>query len=139
MESGDNLELKKLYRIFVNDPLTKDGKKGAVVISKHLAVALSNRILDDGTYKVYLISTNLPLIDCRIADYESACKLAEWIEDVYGEYLEIYETCPDWDVLAIARLSVPNGEKVFAELSKFNNRDIITTEQMEKARERALA
>ena len=131
--------MDKLHRIFVNDPITKDGKKGAVVITKHLAVSLSNRVLDDGTYKVYLISTNLPLIECRIADYESACNLARWIEDVYGEYLEIYETCPDWDVLAIARLSVPNGEKVFAELSQWDSQDIITPEQMKRARERALA
>lgn len=125
-------------KIFIKDEIAKDGKKEAVIITKHLAVARSNELLDINTYKVYCIATNQPVLDCRVADYNSAVTLAEWIEQVYGVYLDIYSIYPDWDVLAIARLSVEKGEKTFAELQGFDG-GVITTEQMEKARQRALA
>jgi hypothetical protein len=126
-----------LHRIFVNDDYTKDGKKPAVIVTEHLAIAHTNQKLDTETFMVYVIATNKPLLNVRIADWNSAVMLAQWIEQVYGVYLDIYSIYPDWDVLAIARLSVPKGETTFEQISNMSG--LINLEQMEKAKDRALA
>lgn len=125
--------MANLGAVYINDPITKDGKKPAERVTKRLAVSFSNVGLDNETFKVYVIVTNKPIIDVRLSSIAAARALAIWIEESYGEFLDVYETVPDWDVLQIARLSIPDGERIYSELLKFGD-DIVNLEQVEKAK-----
>lgn len=122
-------------KIFIQDTVTKDGKKPAAVVTEHLAVARSNEILDTGTFKVYCVSNNQALLKCRTTTFDAANELAQWIETIYGDYLTIFDVYPDWDVLAIARWSMPNGCENYAKMAELEG--IITLEQIKKARDKA--
>lgn len=124
--------------IFIDDKKVRDGKKPAEKITEHLAIAQSNKVYDQSTWRIYSVDAEKPVMDFRINNYEAAKELAEIIEGVYGDYLSIYEVVPDWDVLAIARLSMDGGEKLYNTLHEYEG-GIITLEDMKKAKEKALA
>jgi len=125
-----------LHRIFINDTITKDGKKAAVKVGKYLCVSYTNKELDTETYMIYSIITNRPVLPTRINNFQCAMSLAHWINEVYDEYLELYEACPGWDILQIARLSVPDGEDLYQHISEWGE-DIIGLEQLERAKQKA--
>lgn len=121
--------------IFIQDLVAKDGKKPAAVVTEHLAVSRSNEKLDTNTFKVYCVSNNQALLKCRTTTFDAAKALAEWIEAIYGDYLSIYDVYPDWDVLSIARWSMPGGCENYAEMAELEG--IITLEQIKRARDKA--
>lgn len=122
-------------RIFIKDEVAKDGKKESLVVTPHLAIARSNEKLDTQTFKVYCVANNQPVLDIRADQFIAAKELADWIESVYGDYLTIYEVYPDWNVLAIARWSMPKGRENYAQMAQLEG--IITLEQIKRARDKA--
>lgn len=93
-------------------------KKSGAKIGKYLACSGY-----ESKWKIYQVYGGLPVIDVWITSLADAVRIAQEIAREYSEYLPIYESWPDCDLLGIARLSVPGGDKihnVLTELEKLN-------------------
>lgn len=110
-------------------------KKPARKITKHLAVAYSNRKYNDNTFRIYSIHANREAIPHRIATYEDAVKIAQLLADVYGDYWDIHDH-PDWVKANIPQLAQYGDAKCFRTnfaLCKLLDKDTITFTDLEKA------
>lgn len=85
----------------------KDKKAGAKV-GKYLAVSGY-----DTKWKIYQTYGGIPILDVWITSLADAVKIAQVIDKEYNQYLGVWEVYPDWEVLGIARFSVPNGEAIY--------------------------
>lgn len=94
----------------------------AIMVGKYLCIAHTNEKLlaFDQSFKIYVASTNNPLLPVRFSTWKEAEEIATLIDKTYGEYLEILDEYPDWDILSIAKLSVPNGEEVYERIMSLN-------------------
>lgn len=84
----------------------KDKKAGAR-IGKYLAASGY-----DQKWMLFQVYGGLPVVDVWITSLSDAVKIAMKIQEIYMEYLGIWEVWTDVNVLEIARLSIPNGEAV---------------------------
>ena len=74
-------------------------------------------------WRIYEVLGGIPISECWICSLDDAVKIAQYIDNAYGDYLGIYGIWLKADVVGIARLSVPNGEKIYnavQELGKLN-------------------
>lgn len=112
-------EMNKYEWIKFNDNRTNlSDKKAGAKIGRYLVVTCINK-----QWRIFQIWGGLPITDIVISEFEDAVKIAQAIEDIYKEYLGIWEVWIDVDVLEIARLSVDYGEAVcdtLHELFKLN-------------------
>src|SRR4030042_6069953 len=85
----------------------KDKKTGAKVGDYLVITGYGDK------WKIFNIYGGLPIADVWINSLADAVKIAQAIEKVYGEYLSIWQIWTDVDLIAVARLSVPNGEAIY--------------------------
>ena len=74
-------------------------------------------------WRIYEVAGGTTLSDVWICSLEDALQIAQYIDSHYGDYLGIYGIWLKSDVIGIARLSVPDGEKIYnavQELGKLN-------------------
>ena len=90
----------------------KDKKSGAKIGKYMVASGYDNR------WRLFQIYGGLPVVDVWITSLGDTVRIANVIEETYKEYLSIWEIWTDVDVVAIARLSVDGGEKLYNALCK---------------------
>lgn len=98
----------------------KDKKAGARV-GKYLACSGYN-----DRWRIFQTYGGLPVLDTWIDNLGDAVKIANIIDKEYAEFLGVWEVYPDWDLIGIARLSVPHGEAIYNAIHKLEalNRSI---------------
>ena len=114
-------------------------KKKARKITKHLAVAYTNEKYGDRTLKIYSIQAHREAIPHRIATYQDAVEIAKFLFQVFSDYWDIHNH-EDWkqaDIVQIARLSVPDGNRTFVALQSLEDRDTITMQDLQAALDKA--
>ena len=79
-------------------------KKRGLRIGNYLAVAGT-----ENKRVIYRVKQGVPLIDVYFTDLSDAIDIAEWIEDLFGDFFPIWENYPELDVFALAKWSVANG------------------------------
>jgi len=108
----DNYE--RIY--FVNRTLGIKGKsKIGAKVGKYLVVGRSHEQLEQ--YKLYVITTGLPLVDFYFTEFEEVCKFGEWINSIYSDYLPILEQYPEIDLFSLVKWSVKDGIQMYEMLN----------------------
>lgn len=93
-------------------------KKTGARVGRYLAISGY-----DDKWQIYSVFSGLPIIDAWINSLEDAVNISKLILQAYSEYVAILESYPDWDMLCVARLSIPNGQAIYTALcglSKLN-------------------
>lgn len=92
---------------------------GGVKVGRYFAIAgFGNR------WKIYQIFGGFPILDAWIYSLEDGMKIAEYIDEVYKDYLMVWEA-PGWedcDLLGIARLSIKNGDAIYSTLLELSSK-----------------
>jgi hypothetical protein len=90
-------------------------KVRAYRVNEYLAVTYNG--FQTTCYKIYSLITGKPAIDLEFVTVEDAISFAEWISEVYKEYLCIWEAFPDANLVEISKWSIKNGVDI-AEIIK---------------------
>ena len=106
-------------------------KLDALRVGKYLAVCGT---VNTG-FRIFQVYGGLPIADVLMVTVEDAVQIAKRIAESYKEYLMVWEVYPDWDVIGIARLSIPDGEAVYNTLMKLSNQRITLEDYVKKLSE----
>jgi hypothetical protein len=90
-------------------------KRSGAKCGKYLAISGY-----DNQWRIFNIYGGLPILDAFIISLSDAIKIAKYISERYNEFLAVWEVWPDWDLIGIARLSVPEGEAIYNTLNELN-------------------
>ena len=90
-----------------------------------------------GSYRIYNTQSGEPVIKGRFSDFKDALKFAFWIEEVYADYFDIWKAYPQADLFLWCRYTVPNGVVLFDTVEILNDLDMITSQDMTKAYQKA--
>lgn len=114
MSIRDELEWINFYDQRTN---IKEKLYGARV-DRHLVVTAYR-----SKWRIFQVYGGLPIFNAWIATIEDAVQIAKFISEKYGEFLSIWEVWTDVDVLAIARLSIPDGEAIYQALQELDDQN----------------
>jgi hypothetical protein len=97
-------------------------RKRAYKIGEHLAVSYVG--ISEHSYQVFSISSGKPILNAQFPNIDDAIKFAEWIDEVYRDYLPILETYPDADIFALVKWSVRNGLRIYETVRQINSKPV---------------
>ena len=112
--------------LFVSNENGVSERKSAYKTGR-LCVAYSNKY-NKHTFTIYGILSHMPFIPNKFYDFYEAIEVAEYLEGVYDEYLEIWEADPSLDIPLVTRFTIPDGDRIFVALNKLEDQDIISKE-----------
>ena len=118
-------EYDELIEFHVIDPIKE--KKRGVKINNWLVIAKGF-----SGFKIYRIDTGKPALDVRFVNADDAIQMASMLDDIFGEYFDIWETYPDADVFSIAKwisrkgLKAHEMIKIIKEQGKITEKDDLT-------------
>jgi hypothetical protein len=97
-------------------------KKRAYKIGEHLAVSYVG--VSEHNYQVFGISSGKPILNAQFPDIDDAIKFAEWIDEVYRDYLPLLENYPDADIFALSKWSVKNGIRIYETIRQIESQRV---------------
>ena len=101
----------------------------AAKVGSHLAVTPD---------RVYRLDTFMPLLDVMFASLEDGIKFAEWINDLFGDYFDIWSEYPDADVFSMAKWSVKSGLQAYETIKIIRDKNVVSQEEVRNAWKQSL-
>ena len=92
-----------------------------------LCVSYSNKYNRE-TFKMYGILSHRPFVQTKFYNFHEAIDVAEYLEEAYHKYLDIWQADPSIDIPLVTRYTIKNGNRIFVALNKLKGRDIISKE-----------
>jgi hypothetical protein len=92
-------------------------KTSGIGVGQFLAITFPNKY-DQDAVMIFNTLTGKPLVDLRFAStkagIDDAVKVAEWLVEMYGEFLEVptAKGFEDADIIDICQWTVPNGIQI---------------------------
>lgn len=100
------------------------------------AISLAKGYLAIADNRIYNTLTGKPLLRSRFETFEMCLDFALQIEKTYQDYFEIWEACPEADLLLWCRYTVPGGLQLFEIKELIEEFDVIDAEILEWAYEK---
>src|SRR3990167_11168446 len=97
-------EYDEIIELYIIDPIKE--KKRGVKINSWLAVAKGF-----SGFKIYRIDNGKPAIDVKFVNADDAIQMAGMLDDIFGEYFDIWVAYPDADVFSLAKWISRKGLK----------------------------
>lgn len=123
----DNLEYVYFYD---KSSVVKEKRKG-VIVGEHLAITYARGTTS--RYRIYGLLSGRPVtlvsFPATNTGIEQAVEFAKWLDKIYGEYWDLWQAYPEWDVIQMCQYSVPEGVKVKEVLNKLEKREVITLDE----------
>jgi hypothetical protein len=91
--------------------------------------------LNSSQFKIYSLTTGKPAVDLRFATIGDAMGFAEWMSETYKDYLPLWESFPDADIIQLSQWSIKNGVNIAEIISKTSTKKPIHLNQMECLKE----
>lgn len=102
---------------FLDRSLGQRIRRRGLRIGSHLAVAG-----EKGHRRIFRIRQGLPLVETVFTELDAAMELAEWLDDKYKDYWEIWESYPDLNVFSLLKWTVEDGIKIYEALQRLPRR-----------------
>jgi len=81
------------------------------LIGQYLVVAPA--IGNEKKFQIYTLHNGKLLVPTTFVDLSDALETAKWLNSMYYEYFEIWDTHPDADVFALTKWTVRNGIQIY--------------------------
>jgi hypothetical protein len=86
-------------------------KGRGIPIGNHLIVSYA--FGSENTYQIYKAHDGKLFISTIFTNCEDCVEIARWFADSYDEYMDIWQSYPDADIIALTKWSVHNGIKIY--------------------------
>lgn len=109
---------------------TKVKRKGALV-GKWLLVGFPSPANEDAnTYKIFHLPNGKPVIDTVFLSMDDAFGMAETIDELYKEYMPIWESYPDADLLGMTQWTIKNGVPLYQIAQEMAKKNRVSTPEV---------
>jgi len=88
-------------------------RRRGIKIGKYLAVVPE--------YKIYRYKYGLLLFDITFKTIEEAIKFATWIDKLYREAFELWESDPNLNIFKLYKWTVPDGQTIYELINVLEN------------------
>ena len=108
-------------------------RKGALVGSWLLVGFPSPANEDANTYRIFHLPNGKAVIDATFLNIDDAFGMAETINELYKDYMPIWESYPDADVIALSQWTIKNGIPLYQiaqEMAKKNRVNTVEVKQL---------
>lgn len=111
---------------------TKIKRKGALV-GKWLLIGFPTPANEDAnTYKIFHLPNGKPVIDTVFLGIEDAFGMAEYINEVYKDYMPLWESFPDADVIAVSQWTIKNGVSLYNVAQEMAKKNKVSTSDVKQ-------
>ena len=87
----------------------------------------------DKKWKIYSLNAGKPLINVLFINIEDAVKIAEWINDVYKDYLQLFDEFPNADMFGMVKWSVKDGIRNYEAMKLIKTKKLVTSQDFREA------
>jgi len=81
---------------------------------------------DDRSYKIFKLHNGMPVIDATFISAQDALNIAELIEQTYKEYMSIWKSYPDADLLGMTQWTVKNGVNLYTIAQEMSKKRLVS-------------
>lgn len=80
------------------------------------------------SFKIYELESGKSFLPFSFKNREDACNAAEWLSEIYGEYLILLKEYNPEQVIAMCQLTIPHGREVNMVADKLKDQTITGSE-----------
>ena len=115
---------------FTNRSNGSSKKQKAYLINQYIVVGRDDT---ENYFQVFNRLQGKPILDVKFSDLDSALKFAEWVINVFGEWMWAWKADPDFDLFAMCKWQSMTALRTFVALSLLENKAIIETQDIKSA------
>jgi len=96
-------------------------KRQGLKIGQYLVVAGAEK-----QRRIFRLKQGVPLIEVLFTELEDAVRVAEWLDSLFGDYWQIWDTYPELDVFSLLKWTVSDGIKIYEAMKRLPKQVVIS-------------
>jgi len=93
-----------------------------ILVGEYFVVSYS--LSNKEKYQIYKLHNGKLFISTEFSNLDDTVEFAQWINDTYKDFLCIWSSYPDADIIALSKWSVKNGIRIFELLNEIQNKQV---------------
>lgn len=99
-------------------------------------IKIGTSLIVSGTekrWKIFLINSGKPIINVLFINCEDAVQIAEWIEDVYHDFLQLFDEYPNIDMFGMVKWTVKDGIRNYEAMKLIKTKRLISMQDFKES------
>jgi hypothetical protein len=93
-----------------------------IPIGNHLVVSYA--FGSEITFQIFKVHDGKPFISAIFTSLDDTIEIAKWFNESYQEYMDIWKSYPNADIISLSKWSVKNGIKIFELVNEIKHKQV---------------